>query len=153
MLRPMSMTHSRWLLAPLLAFVAACTGGSGSTAAKGPSTETADVHPALRINDHEQVTLRVRLLGGGRTEGWPQLKASRDSTRRDRPTHQVVREATHEVVRGQALETRLADADGARVWAQQQAREQLATRGEPVTRLAVARLACTLLDHAETTPC
>lgn len=33
----MSMTHSRWLLAPLLACVAACTGGSGSTAAKGPT--------------------------------------------------------------------------------------------------------------------
>jgi hypothetical protein len=31
--------------------------------------ETTDIHPGLRINDHEQVTLRVRLLGGGRTEG------------------------------------------------------------------------------------
>jgi len=52
-----------------------------------------------------------------------------------------------------ALETRLGDADGARVWAQQQARAHLTSRGQPVTRLAVARLACTLLDHAELTPC
>ncbi len=35
----MSMTNGRLLLAPLLAFVAACTGGSGSTAVDGP-TET-----------------------------------------------------------------------------------------------------------------
>jgi len=51
------------------------------------------------------------------------------------------------------LEARLGDADGARVWAQQQARAHLTSRGQPVTRLAVARLACTLLDHAELTPC
>jgi hypothetical protein len=31
--------------------------------------ETTNVHPALRIQDHEQVTLRAHLLGGGRTEG------------------------------------------------------------------------------------
>jgi len=52
-----------------------------------------------------------------------------------------------------ALEARLGDADGARVWAQQQARAALTARGQPVTRLAVARLACTLLDHADLTPC
>jgi len=51
----------------------------------------------------------------------------------------------------QTLEARLAEADGSRVWAQQQARSQLAERGEPVTRLAVARLACQLLDDAELT--
>jgi len=58
-----------------------------------------------------------------------------------------------EVAEQDALETRLGDADGARVWAQQQAREQLTSRGEPVTRLAVARLACQLLDQAELSPC
>ena len=53
----------------------------------------------------------------------------------------------------QALEARLAEADGSRVWAQQHARADLTGRGEPVTRLAVARLACQLLDQAELTPC
>ncbi len=56
-------------------------------------------------------------------------------------------------VEQQALETRLAEADGSRVWAQQQARARLAARGEPVTRLSVARLACQLLDQAELSPC
>ena len=45
------------------------------------------------------------------------------------------------------LETRLVEADGARVWAQRQARDHLARSGEPVTRLAVARLSCRLLDE------
>jgi hypothetical protein len=31
--------------------------------------ETTNIHPGLRIQDHEQVTLRARLLGGRRTEG------------------------------------------------------------------------------------
>jgi len=53
----------------------------------------------------------------------------------------------------EALEVRLGEAGGSRVWAQQQARAQLASRGEPVTRLSVARLACELLDRAELTPC
>ena len=53
----------------------------------------------------------------------------------------------------EALEARLSEADGSRVWAQQQARAGLADRGEPITRLSVARLACHLLDHAELTPC
>ena len=52
-----------------------------------------------------------------------------------------------------ALEARLAEVGGSRVWAQQQARAQLAERGEPITRLSVARLACQLLDQAELTPC
>jgi hypothetical protein len=53
----------------------------------------------------------------------------------------------------EALEARLSEAGGSRVWAQQQARARLAERGEPITRLAVARLACQLLDEAELTPC
>lgn len=52
-----------------------------------------------------------------------------------------------------ALEARLAEAGGSRVWAQQQARARLADRGEPVTRLSVARLACQLLDEAELSAC
>jgi hypothetical protein len=43
------------------------------------------------------------------------------------------------------LEARLAEADGRRVWVQRRARQELAARGEPVTRLSVARLACRLL--------
>jgi hypothetical protein len=43
------------------------------------------------------------------------------------------------------LEARLAEADGLRVWGQRRARQELAARGEPVTRLAVARLACRFL--------
>ncbi len=52
-----------------------------------------------------------------------------------------------------ALEARLLEAGGSRVWAQQQARAQLADRGEPITRLTVSRLACQLLDQAESVPC
>lgn len=52
-----------------------------------------------------------------------------------------------------ALEAQLLEAGGSRVWAQQQARAQLADRGQPITRLAVARLACQLLHQAETTAC
>lgn len=51
------------------------------------------------------------------------------------------------------LEVRLREADGRRVWLQQRARADLAERGEPVTRLGVARRACQLLDDAELTPC
>lgn len=46
------------------------------------------------------------------------------------------------------LEARLAEADGRRVWLQRRARQELASRGEPVTRLTVAREACRLLDGA-----
>lgn len=52
-----------------------------------------------------------------------------------------------------ALEKRLLEADGRRLWAQQRAREDLHAHGEPLTRLAVARRACILLDDAELTPC
>ncbi len=51
------------------------------------------------------------------------------------------------------LEARLLEADGRRVWAQQRARADLAERGEPLTRLNVARRACDLLDDAELTAC
>jgi hypothetical protein len=50
------------------------------------------------------------------------------------------------------LEALLAEADGVRVRVQRLAREQLSAAGEPVTRLAVARLACRILraeDAAE----
>ncbi len=60
---------------------------------------------------------------------------------------------TAHLVEQQNLEARLAEADGSRVWAQQQARAQLTACGETVTRLAVARLACQLLDQAELSPC
>lgn len=62
-------------------------------------------------------------------------------------------QATVLAVEREALETRLGDAGGSRVWAQQQARAELAERGEPITRLTVARRACELLDDAETTAC
>ena len=45
-----------------------------------------------------------------------------------------------------ALEARLAEADGARVVVQRNARQQLVAEGQTVTRLAVARRACELLD-------
>ena len=47
-----------------------------------------------------------------------------------------------------ALEARLAEADGARVALQRQARRELTAAGQTVTRLAVARRACALLDAA-----
>ncbi len=53
----------------------------------------------------------------------------------------------------QRLEARLVEADGWRVWVQQRARDDLAQRGLPVTRLTVARRASELLDAAEYTPC
>ncbi|HEX2804744.1 MAG TPA: hypothetical protein VHN80_01070 [Kineosporiaceae bacterium] len=40
------------------------------------------------------------------------------------------------------LESRLAETDGKRVWAQRRARQDLAAAGEPITRLSVARGAC-----------
>ena len=53
----------------------------------------------------------------------------------------------------EGLEARLLEADGRRVWAQQRARADLADRGEPLSRLNVARRACELLDDAELTAC
>jgi len=53
----------------------------------------------------------------------------------------------------EGLEVQLLEADGQRLWAQQQAREDLAGRGQPVTRLTVARRACQLLQEAEVNPC
>jgi hypothetical protein len=47
------------------------------------------------------------------------------------------------------LEAKLVEADGRRVWAQRRARQELAARGEPVTRLSVARLACRFLDGVD----
>ncbi len=58
-----------------------------------------------------------------------------------------------EVAELSQLEVRLRESDGRRVWAQQRARADLADRGELLTRLAVARRACQLLDEAELTPC
>lgn len=69
-------------------------------------------------------------------------------TTRQSPEHRAAKASEQ-----QALESRLAEADGSRVWAQQQARAQLTARGEPVTRIAVARLACQLLDLADLTAC
>jgi hypothetical protein len=51
-------------------------------------------------------------------------------------------EEAGELVRLEAL---LAEADGGRVRVQRLAREQLSAVGEPVTRLAVARVACRIL--------
>ena len=53
----------------------------------------------------------------------------------------------------ETMETRLAEAGGQRVWAQQQARADLAMRNQPVTRLTVFRRACELLSEAECQPC
>jgi hypothetical protein len=61
--------------------------------------------------------------------------------------------APHEVDELDQLEARLREADGRRVWVQQRARSELLERGEPLTRLHVARRACQLLDEAELTPC
>ncbi len=68
-------------------------------------------------------------------------------------TGQRLGDRTAHAIEQQRLESRLAEADGGRVWAQQQARAQLSARGEPVTRLSVARLACELLDRADLAPC
>jgi hypothetical protein len=51
------------------------------------------------------------------------------------------------------LEHRLVEADGRRVWVQQRAREDLSAERRPITRLAIARRACQLLDALEATPC
>jgi hypothetical protein len=61
--------------------------------------ETTNVHPGLQIQDHEQVTLRVVYLAVDNRRVTP-LRASKGSTRRDRPTRQVVRRTTYEAVRG-----------------------------------------------------
>jgi hypothetical protein len=45
------------------------------------------------------------------------------------------------------MEARLAEADGRRVWVQRQARRDLASAKQPVTRLSVAQRACELLDQ------
>jgi len=50
------------------------------------------------------------------------------------------------------LERRLAEQYGRRPWLQQQADADLTTARQPVTRLAVARRACELLDEAKCTP-
>ena len=53
--------------APITAALTADLSERGARSMQG--AETTNVHPGLRIQDHEQVTLRARLLGGGRTEG------------------------------------------------------------------------------------
>ena len=58
-----------------------------------------------------------------------------------------------EVAELDQLEGRLREVDSRRVWLQQRARADLTERGEPLTRLAVARHACQLLDEAELSPC
>jgi hypothetical protein len=70
------------------------------------------------------------------------------------PWWDVVEVAVDHVVDGTAeeladLEERLAEADGRRVWAQRRARQELAARGEPITRLSVARLAVRLLADGQ----
>lgn len=57
MLRPMSMTNSRWLLAPLLA-CAACTASSGTTA-------ESSVGPQSRVSPSPAVPSNVPILSGG----------------------------------------------------------------------------------------
>jgi len=49
----------------------------------------------------EQGHPSVCQLGGGQPKGDPSLGVGKNSTRRDRPTRQVVRRTTYEVVRGQ----------------------------------------------------
>lgn len=58
-----------------------------------------------------------------------------------------------EVAELDRLEVRLREADGRRVWLQQRARADLTDRGQPLTRLGVARRACQLLDEVEMTAC
>jgi hypothetical protein len=73
----------------------------------------------------------------------------------DRPWWEAARAAGRPVAEGDAsgqlvdLEARLGEADGRRVWAQRRARQELAARGEPVTRLSVARWACELLGDVQ----
>jgi hypothetical protein len=76
---------------------------------------------------------------------WDQARGAPGHGKSDRDTEQD-REL-------QAREARLAEADGRRVWVQQRARDDLAERGLPVTRMTVARRACELLDAAEYAPC
>src|SRR5215213_2284275 len=61
--------------------------------------ETTNVHPGLRIQDHERGTLRSVCLAVD-SRRVTLTRAEEGSTRRDRPTHQVVRRTTYEVVRG-----------------------------------------------------
>jgi hypothetical protein len=58
--------------------------------------------------------------------------------------------ASAEVGELAALEGRLLEADGRRVWAQRLARDRLTAQGRPVTRLDVSRLACQFLDEPTT---
>src|SRR5215218_1562225 len=64
--------------------------------------ETTNVHPGLRIQDHEQGTLRSVCLAVD-SRRVTLTRAEKGSTRRDRPTRQVVRRTTYQVVRGQFL--------------------------------------------------
>src|SRR4051812_42136357 len=52
-----------------------------------------------------QVPLRVVCLAADEPKGDPPTRAEEDSTRRDRPTHQVVRRTTYEVVHGHKTAT------------------------------------------------
>jgi hypothetical protein len=52
---------------PITAALAADLSERSARSMQG--AETKNVHPGLHIQDHEQVTLRAHLLGGGRTEG------------------------------------------------------------------------------------
>lgn len=65
MLRPMSMTNSRWLLAPLLA-CAACTASSGTTAESsvGPQSRVSRVSPSPPVPSNLPVHVG---LGGNTT--------------------------------------------------------------------------------------
>src|SRR5215211_7283603 len=65
--------------------------------------ETTNVHPGLRIQDHEQGTLRSVCLAVD-SRRVTLTRAEEGSTRRDRPTHQVVRRTTYEVVRGHLVQ-------------------------------------------------
>src|SRR5215207_776421 len=62
--------------------------------------ETTNVHPGLRIQDHEQGTLRSVCLAVD-SRRVTLTRAEKGSTRRDRPTRQLVRRTTYQVVRGQ----------------------------------------------------
>jgi hypothetical protein len=86
--------------APITAALAADLSERGACSVQ--DAETTNVHPGLQIQDHEEVTLRVVYLPVDNRRVTP-LRASKGSTRRNRPTRQVVRRTTYEVVRGHTL--------------------------------------------------
>ena len=84
---------------PVTAALAADLDIAGARFVQG--AETTNVHPGLRIQDHEQVPFGLVCLAADEPKGDPHSGGRRlNAPRPTSPTHQVVRRTTYEVVRG-----------------------------------------------------